>query len=631
MVDNLSDRLYDGGMIKVYRYGLRRPVEGDQEVRTQMRLAHRYRNTLVEIEHARRDAVRAFRMAHGDIQQLTLEVQKEDAVVYAAVQAAKAAKMEARSAAAPEHLREAVVVAKAAKKAALDRLRQARKTVKEDPDAVKQLDLIEERAADLRRNARAHCGVYWGTYLLIEDADVQARAVPYYDISGTGPNNPGFSRWCGEGMIGVQTQGGLGVADAFGDDTMMRIEPGTLPKGADPLSKRSARRKFTVLALRIGSDGRAPRWARFPMLMHRPLPTDGIIKRVAVALRKIGPREEWVATLTVESADVQGMPFSAKGMVGIDLGWRLLERDGAKHLRVAAWHDTDDRHGELVLDQWTMSGLMKADELRSVRDDNFNDARVALKEHLVALVVPQWMQVATVTLMQWRAIARLTALVHRWKKNRFQGDDVAYEALEAWRYHDHHLWQWETSQRTGAGRARREAYRVFASRLAKAYEKVVLEGFDLRRVARLLSVEEATKAENLTARHMRTLAAVSELRSCIEQAFGLRRHWATQSRPGNFGRVVVVAAKDTTKTCFQCGSIEQWDQANELRHTCSKCGSSWDQDQNAAKNILLRERSGGAMDDGGARTDGNQNDSGAADESRWQRARRMKREKDRRK
>ena len=50
--------------IRVYRYGLLPPHENAELVREQMRLAHKYRNTLVEIERKRRSDLRALASAH---------------------------------------------------------------------------------------------------------------------------------------------------------------------------------------------------------------------------------------------------------------------------------------------------------------------------------------------------------------------------------------------------------------------------------------------------------------------------------------------------------------------------------------------------------------------------------------
>lgn len=41
----------------------------------------------------------------------------------------------------------------------------------------------------------------------------------------------------------------------------------------------------------------------------------------------------------------------------------------------------------------------------------------------------------------------------------------------------------------------------------------------------------------------------------------------------------------TTITCHACGDVTRWDKAKYLSHAC-KCGTFWDQDFNAAVNIL---------------------------------------------
>ena len=81
--------------------------------------------------------------------------------------------------------------------------------------ATAALDLIAKRAGSLQRNARAHCGVYWGTYLLVEAAHDASREMPLYD--GVEPNDPRFSKWNGEGRIGVQVQQGADANDLDAD------------------------------------------------------------------------------------------------------------------------------------------------------------------------------------------------------------------------------------------------------------------------------------------------------------------------------------------------------------------------------------------------------------------------------
>jgi transposase len=597
--------------IKVYRYGLLAPTENAHLVGEQMWLAHRYQNTLIEIERARRAALRAVYVAHGDVAAMTAVCQAATAEVARLYRDAKAARSQSRKRQIPSEIGDALKVAKEASREAQARLRAARLAIKTDPSVVASREQIEERAAWLRRNARAYCGVYWGTYLGIESAVSQTAKMPLYD--GSEPNDPRFSRWEHEGTVGVQLQGGLAGAGAMRcDDTRLRIEVGTAPKGVDPTSRRSATRRYMVLAMRVDSDGRDPVWARWPMKMHRPLPDDAVIKWAHVHRRRRGPHDEWSVTLTIETSAAR--PAAPTGAVGIDLGWRSLDTDG---IRVAAWHGSDGRSGTLVLSEWDLSRLEKANDLRSIRDKKFDAARAALSTWLENACVPAWFHEATAHLVQWKSIERLMGLVRRWKGSRFGGDDAAYEALEAWRYNDHHLWAWEAHQRVRALRNRREIYRVFAARMAREYHTVVLEDWNISKIAKRPAVDEETVADgNKNSRTARQSVAVSELRLALTHAFG--------------ARVEKVPCAFTTRDCHACGSVESWDQAAELVHTCSSCGVVWDQDANAAQNLLARfaARGGGDLDNAGtARGNETMNASETLKESRWARAKRVKAER----
>jgi hypothetical protein len=363
------------------------------------------------------------------------------------------------------------------------------------------------------------------------------------------------------------------------------------------------------------------------MKLHRPLPEGGRIKRVNVSLRRRGPHEEWSVEVTVDLGAVVPTGHGI-GAVAVDLGWRVVPGG----LRVARWGG-EGVSGELCLTDWDLGGLTKPDELRSIRDRNFAAAREELGAWLKAqdpASLPAWFVTATQHLGQWRSIARLVNLVRRWGAARAEDaaarqtlgrfaaslrpdDEDAYVALEAWRYRDHHLWAWESAQRVSSLRHRREVYRVFAAHLARRYEVLVLEDFDLRRIATRAPVG-ADQAENEVARHHRQLAAVSELRLCLVQAFAARG-----------GRVVKLPAVDTTRRCHACGHVEVFDAAASIHHTCSRCQATWDQDDNAWRNLLdlwyaeeARKRSTTAPEATEVASDG---EAAGTQPSRWARAR----------
>jgi hypothetical protein len=604
---------------RVYRYGLLPPTEAADEVRQQMRLAHRYRNTLVEIERARRDAIHAHVSAEPSVQGPEAAFEAADLALLAAVKAAGAAKSAERAGVAPEPLRAAVIAARTVHRETMQVLCAARRAALKLPHLEAAVDLIAERDEELRRNARKHSALFWGTYLLTEAANRQAKAMPLYGARAkmcpdTGRlNAPWFARWEGEGRVGIQIQKTkpLSVQKLDGgSDVRVRISNQIAPARTtaghsrqlpDPTSKRSATRRRCLLSLRVARDDKAPA-ASFPMILHRPLPEGASLTYVTVQVRRIGPREEWSALFTLDLTAARCLPnrdngVAPTGRVAIDVGWRVVPEG----LRVAAWRDDSGNTGTLVLSNGQpatpgdatprslhaqrsfnrrAAGILgqfrKADDLQAIRKTNFNEARHALQAHLTKLgdKRPAWLLDTAKHLALWKSAGKLAALCRRWRDARFDGDAEAYDALEAWRYHDHHLWEWETSQRTKTLRYRRELYRCFAADLATRYKTVVLEAFDLRRVARL-PVVEADKTDNETARSMRVIASTSELRDCLKNAFN-----------GRGGTVEFVNTALTTKTCAACGSVEQWDQAKELRHACSACKAEWDQDDNASANIL---------------------------------------------
>ncbi len=562
-------------------YGLRWPTEREIDVRMQMELAHRYRNKLVEIERGRREAVRSTLSRNGlvDLELAAARAEAEESAAAAAVSAAKGA---ARAGKGPPELVAALRTARAATAEARSLLAAERRRLKADPRVQAEVALAAGVAGALVRGARANCGVYWGTYLLIE-AEMQASAkMPYYD--GTRPNDPRFQRWTGEGQIGVQCQGGVDVADLDRSPHLRITEREAVCRktGAPLTGRRAAGRKF--LWFRVGTEegGRDPVWAVFPMVMHRPLPP-GRVKRAVVNLERVARRDVWTVCITVETeapAQRPAVPLPEAAAVALDLGWRVI----GDRLRVAYWRDRAGRSGEFCLPPDLLAGLRKASELRSIRARNLTAILPVVAAALDAApreLLREWWLPLLPVVRRLESPDRLAAVVTRWKRSRWEGDEAAYAAAEAWRYNDDHLRAWEAEQRRGALARRLDLYRCFAKDLAARYDVVVLEKFDLRDVARRPRPDES--AGNETARSNRQLAAVGELRRTVVQASAMAG-----------GAVRWAPAPGTTVDCHVCKATADFDAAADLTHTCAACATFWDQDDNACWNLLawLGEQSG---------------------------------------
>src|SRR3990167_3982779 len=274
----------------VYRYGLLAPTLEADEVAAQMRAAHRYRNTLVEIERGRRTAIRTAEQDDPALTGVQAAAEYIDAELEQLARAAKARRADGRTRKLANEEREALREQRARAKQIRMAIRLYRAFVV-IPGLQTERDRINTLAADLRRNARQHRPwglrhkLVHGTYSLVESADEASRGkLPLYE-------DPQFRRWGVEGSVGVQIQGGLRAAALLAcGDTRAQVSlggsappcnvgrgthkacvPGECSKpstGTPTVSGRCGRgaREAAVLRLRVGStDDRAPVWAEWPM------------------------------------------------------------------------------------------------------------------------------------------------------------------------------------------------------------------------------------------------------------------------------------------------------------------------------------------------------------------------------
>lgn len=555
----------------VYEYGLLQPTSGVDVVDDQILLAHRYSNNLIEIEHDRRQAIIEAQASVGSIAEEQTKSDEADALVKDLSDRKKKSKGRGSKVVAPS--KTDIAEAKVNRAAARKFLREAKVVAK---DELAPLYAAVDEAAHVRRlAARKACGVYWGTYLVVEQAYDQARkssATPGRDWEKC----PSFRKWSGAGAVAVQIQGGLPCVDVFGSDTRIRID--TLPPNAyDPSVPRGQRNRLqrTVFHLRVGSDeNRAPVWAEWPLYMHRPLPDGAVIKwaKVIRAPWHQRWRYRWKLQLTLDVPEVVTRPGNT--MVAVNLGWRLMD-DG--ELRVATWADSRGDTGEVRLGRSFRDRIKKAEGLRSVRDLEMDALRGLLVE-------------AGVDCAKWRSPRRFHRLLAEIEKPS-QGPDAcdcprrgtsegvpqkpscvldadARDTLRRWAYRDKHLWWYERGCRSGALNYRREIYRLFARDLAKKYQIVVVEDYDLRDI-----VTDEDRVREPSAQRVEGAPSVVRL--------------TIRSTAARLGCTVVDGdSRGATQRCHLCGCEEPWNAAPKVMHVCPRCGESWDQDVNNAQNML---------------------------------------------
>jgi hypothetical protein len=537
----------------VYTYYLKPPELNGALVDQQIQAGHRYYNKIIELERARRSRVSAAMSHYADIECLEAQVRALSDEIKDIRKKIKSRRSGERSLAkSTQRERDRISLCTAVRREVYAIMKEVKQRLRNDLDHQREVEAAAEEFRARQIEARAASGCYWGTYLAQEKAA---------HLALMSPTPPKFRRWKGEGMVAVQAQGGLPIGDLEGG----RLIQIALPQ-KDAWDRRRDRRQRTSVRLRVGSYGRDPIWAEWPLLMHRPLPRDGTIKWAYVLKRRVAGKDRWELQLTLETRPI---PSAARGMVAIDVGWRMLE-DGC--LRVGYCYD-GKKEWEIKLQSDVLESFRYVEGLRSVRDRLMNAAIADLKSWLSKTKVPEWIREQTKTLHAWRSQACLAALSLVWRTQRWEGDEEGFEQLEAWRTKDKHLWTWETHQRSQTQRRRRDHYRCVAAELASIYKTIVIERFDLRSMQKHVT-PESDRAEVSAHRLQRRDASVSDLRGCIMKAVARRG-----------GCVVEVPAAGTTCICHECGQPVDAKDPASLYRKCASCGVVSDQDAAAARRI----------------------------------------------
>lgn len=586
----------------VYRYGLRPPTAHADVVLDQMRRAHRYRNMLIEISRGHRDAQRSVIGAVPAVVAAT-----ERAVLASETLATVEAQMgqehvRARARKHEDSTTDTLAIARRDWEAAFEMLSTARNAARRTPAVSAELTRFKELADEIAKSARDHYGPWWGTYHLVDNAHEQSLrlvlgpgksiALPLW--SGLRPRDPKFISWAeATRAVGAYNNAGPGSSS----DKFVSVQSvDSVPLGPTVPGVERAKKYLLLRMLVATTDKRQKIWAEWPIIFDRPLPKDAVISAVRVQVVREGPGERWEALFSL-STDLlmkdrgRSTEVCGVGRVGVDIGWRAME-DGSLRVGYVAG---DHGHEALGLSSEMLSQLTKAASLRGIRDDLFNRTKLALMWWIATCgaLVPEWMPTVH-KIDAWKSPERLLRLCFEWRQKRFIGDQEIYDLLdgwtpehtprawrrhdESWRRQDRHLSEWEAAQRAKALAHRKDFYRVYAAKLARQYNVLALERFDLRKVSKVPKIEDSEDAGTIAARAQRTLAAVSELRGALISAFTARG-----------GRAVFVDPANSTHECPSCAVVTEFDARTKLCWVCVGCEKRWDQDYSAA--LVLRQRS----------------------------------------
>jgi Putative transposase DNA-binding domain len=566
--------------IRTYRYLAKPESRLDEDLmRDQMRLATAYRRQLAKIENGLR---RAISTLYRDVPAIAWREDKLDlAYRYrAAVRgdqirtkvwdqsiaqiSAELKKLRAIRARSPEH------------KAALAEMRGRRPVV--------------ERAA---RAIASRAGLYWGTYLTVEEAHEHAcrTTPPWAMIKVRYPHD----------SVAVQVQAPRRLSGGQlrrAEDTRLRLEPdhyalgptvnGYAPRGMPGQRNRrgdSRPESFQRLCLRVGSGAhRAPIWTHLHILTGRggsggraqrpprQIPDDGSVLWARVLAVRVGTMTRWEAQFVVNEPTRDVKP-GGDAVVGIDIGWRRV----AGGVRVALASTSYGAVRELVIPDVVLARATRADEIRSQRDRRSAWVREVLIERRGRPDAPSWLAAETEHVHLWRRSGRIVHLLRRARNDPTWPWPWIIVGLDAWRKEDARLLDWEAQERRRlrlqvTGRQRQWIHEVLVDCAILGVEKTIR--IDRMR-GRATSDDEGARQ-----------AAVAH----SEVSAGRLRAAAVQMARNRGIAVVEVNPKNTTRTCGGCGVVRDYENGKPLVLACSACGREEDQDLTAARVLQLAAR-----------------------------------------
>lgn len=322
-----------------------------------------------------------------------------------------------------------------------------------------------------------------------------------------------------------------------------------------------------VLDGHFGLDGEGDP-IRFRAVYHRPLPEGAIVKRAAWCGELDVFGWHWSLHLTLEMPPAM-LQTHAGPIAGMDLGWRVR---GGDYLRIGVLIDEYGETMELRLPFDGSNGsTRKAGIPSDWRDvDRYAEQCAAGLERCKADLAaslereqPGLVSTNRLRLMRDRGLRRLAPDLL----------DVAPESariIETWDVADVKLRRRQAGLRTRLLRQRRYNYRLLAAWLCRRYSALAIEAdMSLADLAMDSGGVPAIKA----AQRYRQMAALSEFRMALTQA------------AAKTGTVIAGEAMDTTRLCAECSEMAEGGPALVLR--CPR-GHEWDQDANAARNLLAQ-------------------------------------------
>lgn len=367
------------------------------------------------------------------------------------------------------------------------------------------------------------------------------------------------------------TGGGIPVARIFNQNsTAKRLKIRPVPPSAYRNNDRaSTRERLTHGVFGLTDSAKI----EFETIMHRAIPAEAILKKslwVGEFERSLPQSQRWTWSLQLvceipEKLYCRKPPDMDRPSCGLDLGWRVIL--GGEYLRIGMIVDSVGRVIELrlPLNMRRKRDEGKQDWVSSLHDLIAFDSKIDLelegaKTKLVEILLET---PAGFDKMRQNGLHKLL---------RETKDQRVINVLTEWDKHNSRLCAIRAHVRRRIRRRKSWLYQNLAAWLAARYRTILLEGnFSLK----LLSIRSESPVLRTAAKY-RQWAGLGELRTVIKNA---ARKYGSE--------IIESETFNMTRRCFVCSAVHIGDKA-ELYLECPN-GHRWDQDVNAACNLLLSQ------------------------------------------
>jgi hypothetical protein len=444
-----------------------------------------------------------------------------------------------------------------------------------------------------------------------------------------------FHRFDGTGRIGFLYDKGLAVKDLFERNSKLWIDPDlmsnhpeeqrhlchiNLPTGqfVIPIVLRPYKLSKQRMAELSGHDAV---WAK-TNAAGEYFPAGSTIQVITINRDKVDGRSKWTINFTFRCDNIT---METDAWTAIDFGWSVRGQSDWS-IKVAHYVRSDGTEGKIELPERDVLEHRKVDSLRSIIRLKFNVAQKALVSNIeelggVGMLHPLILKAcskldresgkSTYTLPFWKSDKGMVYLYGVWTKNRFTGDDAAYETLRSWYLGDsdktaqYRAWKgddsWSVANKTRSAskpdpsnghrhlasyaanlrdqlhNRRQDHFRVVALEMAR-YGKLYLENCDFAALA-LKDFAEFDEANKTRMNWNLKTGSPGSLRTILRNAH--KNHWG--------GDPIMVDPACSSMACSSCGHLHESLGAAEWfrcpNESCIHYGQEIHRDINAAINV----------------------------------------------